>query len=236
MPAWAGRGSAVHLPRHGDPRQLAGRHLADGRPGHRQAGEKLQKPPTSTRSAPTQAGQTLIILKLRESPPRTPPAGIRCAKIGDIVGTLPSVQGPYFNDGSATPTAPSSRWRATASYAEMKDYADFVRQQCWARAGLKGRLFGVQDEKINIEFSHKSSPWALLRGTRPPDRQPEHGRSTGVLVRRPTTCSARDRRLKAVKPRGSSCAPTAPPSAWAASPPSSAARTAAEKCASTARK
>ena len=39
--------------------------------------------------------------------------------------------------------------------AEVKDYADFVRQQLLAVPSVaKDELYGVQDEKIYIEFSH----------------------------------------------------------------------------------
>jgi len=40
----------------------------------------------------------------------------------------------------------------------VKEYADFVRQQ-FLRIPMvsKVELFGVQDEKINIEFSQKNS-------------------------------------------------------------------------------
>jgi multidrug efflux pump subunit AcrB len=42
------------------------------------------------------------------------------------------------------------------SYAEVKDYADFVRQQLLQVPSVaKVELYGVQEEKINIEFSHK---------------------------------------------------------------------------------
>src|SRR5262249_36142359 len=42
------------------------------------------------------------------------------------------------------------------SYAEMKEYADFVRQQLLQVPSIaKVELYGVQDEKIDIEFSHK---------------------------------------------------------------------------------
>jgi multidrug efflux pump len=106
-------------------------------------------------------GETLIILQLRES---TPPKETTAAwyqvrkKIGDIRATLPpGVQGPFFNDEFGDTYGSIFALSGDGyTYAEMKDYADFVRQQL-LRVPLvsKVELFGVQDEKINIEFSHK---------------------------------------------------------------------------------
>jgi multidrug efflux pump len=106
-------------------------------------------------------GETTIILELRES---TPPSETAAAwyqvrkKIGDIGGTLPAgVVGPFFNDefgdtyGSIFAVSGDG-----FTYAEMKDYADFVRQQLLnVPLVAKVEQFGVQDEKVNILFSHK---------------------------------------------------------------------------------
>lgn len=106
-------------------------------------------------------GETLIILQLRES---TPPKDTSASwyqvrkKIGDIRGTLPAgVIGPFFNDefgdtyGSIVALSGEG-----FTYAEVKDYADFVRQQLLrVKAVAKVELFGVQDERITIEFSQK---------------------------------------------------------------------------------
>src|SRR5450830_921180 len=106
-------------------------------------------------------GQTLIILNLRES---TPPQETGNAwyqvrkKIGDIRGTLPAgVVGPVFNDEFGDTYGSIFALSGDGfTYAEMKDYADFVRQQLLGVPLVsKVELFGVQDEKINIEFSHK---------------------------------------------------------------------------------
>jgi multidrug efflux pump subunit AcrB len=124
--------------------------------------KKLQETPDIDEiSSYSKPGETTIILKLRES---APPKEVAQSwyqvrkKIGDIRGTLPSgVQGPFFNDefgdtyGSIFALAGDG-----FTYAEMKDYADFVRQQLLGVPLVsKVELFGVQDEKINIEFSHK---------------------------------------------------------------------------------
>ena len=106
-------------------------------------------------------GETLIILQLRES---TPPKETAASwyqvrkKIGDIRGTLPAgVVGPFFNDefgdtyGSIVALSGDG-----FTYAEVKDYADFVRQQLLhVKSVAKVELFGVQDERITIEFSQK---------------------------------------------------------------------------------
>lgn len=106
-------------------------------------------------------GETLILVQLREStPPRDTAASwyqVR-KKIGDIRGTLPAgVVGPFFNDEFGDTYGSIFALSGDGfTYAEMKDYADFVRQQLLQVALVsKVEQFGVQDEKINIEFSHK---------------------------------------------------------------------------------
>ncbi|SHM64072.1 Multidrug efflux pump subunit AcrB [Duganella sacchari] len=124
--------------------------------------KKLQETPGIDEiSSYSKPGETTIILKLRES---TPPKSVSDAwyqvrkKIGDIRGTLPSgVQGPFFNDEFGDTYGSIFALSGDGfTYAEMKDYADFVRQQLLGVPLVsKVELFGVQDEKINIEFSHK---------------------------------------------------------------------------------
>ncbi|MBB3119991.1 efflux RND transporter permease subunit [Pseudoduganella violacea] len=106
-------------------------------------------------------GEALIMLELRESaPPKETAAAwyqVR-KKIGDIRGTLPQgVVGPFFNDEFGDTYGSIIALSGDGfTYAEMKDYADFVRQQLLGVARVsKVELFGVQDEKVNIEFSHK---------------------------------------------------------------------------------
>ena len=106
-------------------------------------------------------GETFIIVQLRES---TPPSETSASwyqvrkKIGDIRGTLPAgVTGPFFNDEFGDTYGSIFALSGDGfSYAEMKDYADFVRQQL-LRVPLVAKVeqFGVQDEKVNIVFSHK---------------------------------------------------------------------------------
>ncbi|QBE67541.1 efflux RND transporter permease subunit [Pseudoduganella lutea] len=124
--------------------------------------KKLQETPYIDEiSSYSKPGQTLIMLSLRES---TPPKETGNAwyqvrkKVGDIAGTLPQgVIGPTFNDEFGDTYGSIFALSGDGfTYAEMKDYADFVRQQL-LRVGKvsKVELFGVQDEKIDIEFSHQ---------------------------------------------------------------------------------
>ena len=106
-------------------------------------------------------GETTIILELREStPPKEVPESwyqVR-KKIGDIAGTLPQgVIGPFFNDEFGDTYGSIFALSGDGfTYAEMKDYADFVRQQLLGVPLVaKVEQFGVQNEKINILFSNK---------------------------------------------------------------------------------
>ena len=106
-------------------------------------------------------GETLIILQLKES---TTPSEVAASwyqvrkKIGDIRGTLPqNVVGPFYNDEFGDTFGSIFAISADGfTYAEMKEYTDFVRQQFLRIPSVaKVELFGVQDEKLNIVFSHK---------------------------------------------------------------------------------
>ncbi|HCE09722.1 MAG TPA: multidrug transporter AcrB [Oxalobacteraceae bacterium] len=124
--------------------------------------KKLQETPYIDKiRSYSKPGETLIILQLRES---TPPKETAAAwyqvrkKIGDIRGTLPpGVIGPFFNDEFGDTFGSIFALSGDGfTYAEMKDYADFVRQQLLKVPSVaKVELYGVQDEKIYIEFSHK---------------------------------------------------------------------------------
>ncbi len=124
--------------------------------------KKLQETPYIDKiRSYSKAGETLIILQLRES---TPPKETAAAwyqvrkKIGDIRATLPAgVLGPFFNDEFGDTYGSIFALSGDGfSYAQMKDYADFVRQQfLGVPLVAKVELFGVQDEKINIEFSQQ---------------------------------------------------------------------------------
>jgi multidrug efflux pump len=124
--------------------------------------KKLQETPYIDKiRSYSKPGETLIILQLRESTPpkETPGAWYQVRKkIGDIKGTLPpGVIGPFFNDEFGDTFGSIFAISGDGfTYAEVKDYADFVRQQLLQVPSVaKVELYGVQDEKINIEFSHK---------------------------------------------------------------------------------
>lgn len=106
-------------------------------------------------------GETTIILELREStPPQDVPATwyqVR-KKIGDIARTLPQgVAGPFFNDEFGDTYGSIFALSGDGfTYAEMRDYADFVRQQLLGVPLVaKVEQFGVQEEKVNILFSQQ---------------------------------------------------------------------------------
>jgi multidrug efflux pump subunit AcrB len=106
-------------------------------------------------------GETTIILELREStPPKdVPPTWYQVRKkIGDIAGTLPQgVIGPFFNDEFGDTYGSIFALSGDGfTYAEMRDYADFVRQQLLnVPLVAKVEQFGVQQERINILFSQQ---------------------------------------------------------------------------------
>jgi multidrug efflux pump subunit AcrB len=106
-------------------------------------------------------GETTIILELREStPPKdVPPTWYQVRKkIGDIAATLPAgVVGPFFNDEFGDTYGSIFALSGDGfTYAEMRDYADFVRQQLLnVPLVAKVEQFGVQQEKINILFSQQ---------------------------------------------------------------------------------
>jgi len=123
---------------------------------------KLQETPYIDRIRSfSKPGETTIILELREStPPKDVPGSwyqVR-KKIGDIAGTLPQgVVGPFFNDEFGDTYGSIFALSGDGfTYAEMKDYADFVRQQLLGVPLVaKVEQFGVQNEKVNILFSNK---------------------------------------------------------------------------------
>ncbi|MDN4054921.1 efflux RND transporter permease subunit [Massilia sp. YIM B02763] len=106
-------------------------------------------------------GETTILIELRES---TPPQDVPSTwyqvrkKVGDIANTLPQgVVGPFFNDEFGDTYGSIFALSGDGfTYAEMRDYADFVRQQLLAVPLVaKVEQFGVQEEKINILFSQQ---------------------------------------------------------------------------------
>jgi len=123
---------------------------------------KLQETPyVNTIRSFSKPGETTILIELRES---TPPKETTAAwyqvrkKIGDITATLPQgVIGPFFNDEFGDTYGSIFALSGDGfTYGEMRDYADFVRQQL-LRVPLVAKVeqFGVQNEKVYIEFSSK---------------------------------------------------------------------------------
>ncbi|MDB5749333.1 MAG: multidrug transporter AcrB [Massilia sp.] len=123
---------------------------------------KLQETPYVERIRSfSKPGETTIIVELREStPPKEVPGSwyqVR-KKIGDMAGTLPAgVVGPFFNDEFGDTYGSIFALSGDGfTYAEMKEYADFVRQQLLGVPLVaKVEQFGVQGEKINILFSNQ---------------------------------------------------------------------------------
>jgi multidrug efflux pump len=124
--------------------------------------QKLQETPyvDKLRSF-SKPGETTIILELKESSPPKDVAGVWYQvrkKVGDIAGTLPpGVIGPFFNDEFGDTYGSIFALSGDGfTYAEMRDYADFVRQQLLAVPLVaKVEQFGVQQEKVNILFSQQ---------------------------------------------------------------------------------
>jgi multidrug efflux pump subunit AcrB len=124
--------------------------------------KKLQEVPFADKiRSYAKPGEGVIILQLKDS---TPPKEVPNAwyqtrkKLGDIAYTLPAgVQGPFFNDEFGDTYGTIYALSADGfSYEELRRYSDFVRQEMLHVPNVaKVDLFGVQDEKITIEFSHR---------------------------------------------------------------------------------
>ena len=106
-------------------------------------------------------GESQIIFQIKDSSKPADVANVWYSvrkKIGDMRNTLPAgVQGPFFNDDFGDVYGVIYALESDGfSYAELKTFADDVRQQLLRVADVsKVELFGVQDEKIFIEVSQK---------------------------------------------------------------------------------
>ncbi|HQS00259.1 MULTISPECIES: efflux RND transporter permease subunit [unclassified Polaromonas] len=106
-------------------------------------------------------GESQIIFQIKDSSKAADVAGVWYAarkKIGDMRGTLPGgVQGPFFNDDFGDVYGVIYALQADGfSYAELKTFADDVRQQLLRVPDVaKVEQFGAQDEKLYIEISQK---------------------------------------------------------------------------------
>ncbi len=108
----------------------------------------------------TKPGETVIFVSLRDDvpPARVPDLWYQVRKkIGDIRGSLPQgVVGPFFNDEYGDTYSLIWAFESDGfSPAEVKEIVKDVRQRVLRVPDVtKADLFGVQDEKIYIEFSH----------------------------------------------------------------------------------
>ena len=108
----------------------------------------------------TKPGETVIYVSLRDDVPPAKVADLWYQvrkKVGDIRGSLPlGVAGPFFNDEYGDTYSLIWAFESDGfSPAEVKDIAKAVRQRVLRVPDVtKADLFGLQDEKIYIEFSH----------------------------------------------------------------------------------
>ncbi|MBH2010762.1 MAG: efflux RND transporter permease subunit, partial [Xanthomonadaceae bacterium] len=106
-------------------------------------------------------GESQIIFQIKDSSRASEVPNVWYSvrkKIGDMRGTLPAgVQGPFFNDDFGDVYGVIYALESDGfSYAELKTFADDVRQQLLRVPDVsKVELFGVQDEKVFIEVSQK---------------------------------------------------------------------------------
>ncbi|HEY8357202.1 MAG TPA: efflux RND transporter permease subunit, partial [Ramlibacter sp.] len=107
-------------------------------------------------------GESQIIFQIKDSSKAAEVANVWYTvrkKVGDMRGTLPGgVQGPFFNDefGDVYGVIYALEADAGFSYAEVKTFADDVRQQLLRVPDVaKVELFGAQDEKLFVEISQK---------------------------------------------------------------------------------
>ncbi|CAM3312769.1 efflux RND transporter permease subunit [Polaromonas hydrogenivorans] len=106
-------------------------------------------------------GESQIIFQIKDSSRASEVPNVWYSvrkKIGDMRGTLPAgVQGPFFNDDFGDVYGVIYALESDGfSYAELKLFADDVRQQLLRVPDVsKVELFGVQDEKVFIEVSQK---------------------------------------------------------------------------------
>jgi multidrug efflux pump len=107
-------------------------------------------------------GEALMVLQIKDSSRAAEVPNVWYTvrkKIGDMRSTLPAgVVGPFFNDeyGDVYGVIYALEADNGYSYAEVKTFADDVRQQLLRVPDVaKVELFGVQDEKLYVEISQK---------------------------------------------------------------------------------
>lgn len=106
-------------------------------------------------------GESQIIFQIKDSSRPAEVANVWYTvrkKVGDMRYTLPSgIQGPFFNDEFGDVYGVIYALESEGfSYAELKTFADDVRQQLLRVPDVaKVEQFGVQDEKLFVEVSQK---------------------------------------------------------------------------------
>ncbi len=123
--------------------------------------KKLQEVPQIDRvTSFSRPGESMVVFVAKDSTPAREVPGIYYQvrkKIGDIERTLPAgIHGPFFNDefgdvyGNIFTVSGDG-----LTYGQLKDYADGIRERLLRVRGVaKVDLFGVQDEKIFIDFAN----------------------------------------------------------------------------------
>jgi multidrug efflux pump subunit AcrB len=122
----------------------------------------LQEAPYADRiRSYSKPGESQIIFQIKDSSKPGDVAHVWYTvrkKIGDIRFSLPpGIQGPFFNDDFGDVYGVIYALESDGfSYAELKGFADDVRQQLLRVPDVaKVELFGVQDEKLYVEISQK---------------------------------------------------------------------------------
>ncbi|AMO21796.1 multidrug efflux RND transporter permease subunit MexK [Ramlibacter solisilvae] len=106
-------------------------------------------------------GESQIIFQIKDSSRPSEVANVWYTvrkKIGDMRFTLPpGIQGPFFNDDFGDVYGVIFALESDGfSYAELKQFADDVRQELLRVQDVaKVELFGVQEEKLYVEISQK---------------------------------------------------------------------------------
>ena len=131
-----------------------------------QVTDKIEKtlqevPYTDVIRSYSKPGETLIIFQIADSSPAHAVQGTWYTvrkKVGDMAGTLPQgVVGPFFNDefGDVYGVIYALQGEGFTP-VELKRFADQARQKLLdVKDVAKVELFGVQDEKLFVEISHK---------------------------------------------------------------------------------
>ncbi|MGB6489094.1 MAG: efflux RND transporter permease subunit [Steroidobacteraceae bacterium] len=106
-------------------------------------------------------GESMIFFNIKDSAPAgaVPPTWYQVRKrVGDMAGELPQgVSGPYFNDEFGDVYTNIYALEGDGySYAELRDYADEVREELLRVPGVaKVDYFGDQTQVIHVEISNQ---------------------------------------------------------------------------------